>query len=324
MLLDTQASCRNPKNCFSFHGYTQGGWNSGLWVEESVVRGARFLIGGTNSRTRHTVLKGNVFYSGGPQIAYTSPAQHDDVSGNVIYRSPFTAGFWATDGPSHLTNNEFMNAPPGAELNDLSPVVANEGSAAGTAEDAESEDASPRKKKWVPARFHPQDVIDGNTYLAPDGGSIRSGWRFPDRRQSGPKDGKTLADLRADLQAAGCASCEAHGKTIPSPVSPRVFLWGNAYEKGRGELAIYRNADPGGTAPAPVPVDLSPVVEAGSGYAIVKAADGPASAPVVAGTYSGGTVNVPLSGEFEAFLVLPAGGGTVSSTQAGPAAKPSR
>jgi hypothetical protein len=311
MFLDTQKGCRNPKNCFSFHGYTQGGWNSGLWVEESIVRGARFLIGGTNSRTRHTVLKGNVFYSGVPQIAYTSPSQHDDVSGNVVYKSPLTVGFWATDGPSHLTNNEFMNAPPGAEIDDLSPVVADEGSVAASADGGKS--GEQRKRKWVPARFHPQDVIDGNTYLALDGGSIRSSWRFPDGRHSGPKDGKTLAHLRADLQAAGCSNCEAHAKTIPAPVSPRVFLWGNAYEKGRGELAIYRSADGGGSE-APVPVDLSPVVEAAAGYVIVKAADGPASTPVASGTYGGGTVNVPMTGEFEAFLVLPGGTGMAATT----------
>ena len=303
LVLDSEAGCK--RNCFSFHGYTEHGSNSGIWVEESIVRGARFLIGGTNSRTRHTVVKGNVFYAGSPQIAYTSPAQHDDVSGNVIYKSALTVGFWATDGPSRLTGNEFMSAPPEAEMNDLRPVGAGEAPAAVKDSDGKSHTTSPEKGKPQPARFHPQDVIDGNVYLAPDGGSIRSTWWFPDHRASCCKD-KTLADLRADLQASGCARCEANGKTIAAPVSPRVFLWDNAYEKGRGELAIYSNAGSSGAGAVSVPVDLSKVLEAGAGYAIVRAADGPASTPVASGTYAGGTVNVPMSGEFEAFLVLPA------------------
>jgi hypothetical protein len=299
LILDSETGCE--RNCFSFHGYTESGWNSGLWVEDSIVRGARFIVGGTNGRTRHTVVKGNVFYKASPQLAYTTPAQHDDVSGNVVYGSPLTIGFWATDGPSRFTNNELMNAAPGVEINDLRPV------------------AKPADGKGKPgaASFNPQDVIDGNTYLAPEGGPIRSTWWLPDNGKSSCCREKTLADLRAGLQAAGCARCEANAKTIAAPVSPRIFLWDNAYEKGRGELAIFRDAAAGGAA-GPVPVDLSKVVTPGASFAIVKAADGPSSAPVISGTYQGGTVAVPLEGEFEAFLVLPASTapGTTPSTPA--------
>ena len=322
LVLDSQTGCK--KNCFSFHGYTEHGSNSGLWVEESVFRGARFLIGGTNSRTRHTVMKGNVFQSAAPQIAYTSPSQHDDVSRNVVYGSALTVGFWATDGPSRFTENELMNAD--AEINDLRPVGAGEAPAAVKDAGGKSHTTAPEKGKPQAARFHPQDVIDGNVYLAPDGGSIRSTWWFPGGRQSCCKE-KTLADLRSDLQASGCNRCEANGRTIAAPVSPRVFLWGNAYEKGRVELAIYRSADPGAAGAAAVPVDLSPVLEAGSGYSVVRAADGPASTAVASGTYAGGTVPVPVTGEFEAFLVLPGAAGagaTAGSAPAGgtPAATP--
>lgn len=306
LILDSQVGC--DRNCFSFHGYTEHGWNSGIWVEESVFRGSRFMLGGTNSRTRHSVVKGNVFYAASPQIAYTSPSQHDEVSGNVVYKSPLTIGYWATDGPSRFTNNELMNAAPGVEINDLRPVGAGEAPAAVMGEKGTSHKTAPQKGAPQAARFHPQDVIDGNTYLADEGGAIRSTWWLPDERKSCCKE-KTLADLRADLQASGCANCEAKGKTIAAPVSPRVFLWGNAYEKGRGELAIYRNAAAAGGGTA-VPVDLSPVVESGTRYAIVKAADGPASTPVLSGTYEGGTVNVPVTGEFDAFLVLPGTGAT--------------
>lgn len=311
LILDTQKAC--PRNCFSFHGYTEHGFNSGLWVEDSVIRGARFMIGGTNGQTRHTVLKGNVFYDASPQIAYTSPAQHDDVSGNVVYGSPLTIGFWATDGPSRFTRNELMNAAPGVEINDLRPVGPGEAPAAVKDPGGKSHMTTPSKGKPQPARFHPQDVIDGNTYLAEDGKAIRSTWWMPDGRQSCCRD-KTLAELRADLKASGCAGCEANGKTIPAPVSPRVFLWDNAYEKGRGQLAIYRTGGGG----EPVAVDLSKVVAPGSSFAVVKAADGPASAPVLSGTYQGGTVNVPASEEFEVFLVLPGAG----SAAAAPAQTP--
>src|SRR5262249_25378629 len=221
-------------------GYTENGWNSGLWIEDSVFRGARFMIGGTNGHTRHTVLKGNVFFNASPQIAYTSPAQHDDVSGNVVYRSQLTIGFWATDGPSRFTNNELMTPTPGGLMGDLRPVGSGEAPAAVKDAGGGSHMTTPKMGKPQSAKFHPQDVIDGNIYLAPDGGSIRSTWWMPNSRQSCCKD-KSLAELRTDLQASGCASCEANAKTIPAPVSPRVFLWDNAYEKGRGQLAIYRD-----------------------------------------------------------------------------------
>jgi len=298
LILESGAGCE--RNSFSFHGNTESGWNSGLWVEDSVVRGARFIVGGTNGRTRHTVVKGNVFYKASPQLAYTTPAQHDDVSGNVVYGSQLTIGFWATDGPSRFTNNELMNPAPGAEINDLRPV----------SKPAEA------KGKPVSSNFNPQDVIDGNTYLAAEGAPIRSTWWMTENKRSCCCKEKTLAQLRADLQASGCMGCEANAKTIAAPVSPRVFLWDNAYEKGRGELAIFRDAGAGG-ASGPVPVDLSRVVAPGAAFAIVKAADGPAGTPVVAGTYSGGTVAVPLEGEFEAFLVLPASATPTGATPDG-------
>lgn len=298
LVLDSQSGCE--QNCFSVHGYTEHGWNSGIWVEESIFRGARFLVGGTNSRTRHTVVKGNVFHSASPQISYASPAQHDDVSGNVVYGSPFTIGFWATDGPSRFANNELMNPAPGMEINDLRPVGPGEAPSAVKDPGGKSHMTAPKKGPPQPSRFNPQDVIDGNVYLADDGASIRSTWWMPERRQDCCRE-KTLAQLRADLRASGCANCEANGKTIAAPVSPRVFLTDNAYEKGRGQLAIYRSGRGGG----PVAVDLSKVVSPGAGFVIVKAVDGPAGAPVVAGTYQGGTVSVPVDGEFEAFLVLP-------------------
>ena len=306
LVLDTQKGCE--KNCFSFHAYTEHGSNSGIWVEDSVVRGARFMIGGTNGQTRHTVLKGNVFYDASPQIAYTSPAQHDDVSGNVVYKSALTIGYWATDGPSRFTNNELMNTS-GTEINDLRPVGAGEAPAPVKDAGGKSHMTKPAKGPPQSARFHPQDVIDGNTYLAEDGKSIRSVWWFPQRRQDCCRE-KTLAQLRADLQASGCEKCEANGKTIAAPVSPRVFLWDNAYEKGRGQLAIYRT---GGGA-EPVAVDLSKVVAPGAAFAVVRAADGPSGTPVVAGTYKGGTVSVPVAGEFDVFLVLPGAGGASATT----------
>lgn len=67
-------------------------------------------------------------------------------------------------------------------------------------------------------------------------------------------------------------------------------LFANAHQAGRGHLAI---ANWGGTST--VAVDISSVVASGKTYEIRDASDY-FGTPVLSGTYSGGTVNVPMTG----------------------------
>jgi hypothetical protein len=79
-----------------------------------------------------------------------------------------------------------------------------------------------------------------------------------------------------------------HGSTRPTGTVIRISP--NAYEAGRANIAIY-NWDKKST----VNVDLSSVLSVGSAYEIRNAQDF-FGAPVASGTYSGGSVALPMSG----------------------------
>jgi hypothetical protein len=123
-----------------------------------------------------------------------------------------------------------------------------------------------------------------------------------------------------------------------SEVMPRnaVFVRPNRYEQGRGNIAVY-NWEHAHT----VEVDISSVVSAGSQYEIRNAQDF-FGAPVASGTYSGGTVPLPMTNlrvegptglgfavpstlpDFNAFVVLPAGKYPVQDQSSHPALEQSQ
>jgi len=76
--------------------------------------------------------------------------------------------------------------------------------------------------------------------------------------------------------------------TMPS--TPRVFVRPNRYEAGRGVIVIYNWTQQGS-----VPVDLTGVVAVGNRYEVRNVQD-IFGAPVVSGTYGGGSIDVPMNG----------------------------
>ena len=75
-----------------------------------------------------------------------------------------------------------------------------------------------------------------------------------------------------------------------SPGTTRVFLRPNLYEPGRAFIAVYNFA-----AQNPVSVDISGIVAPGHRYEI-RNVQNVFGAPVVSGTYSGGSVAIPMDG----------------------------
>ena len=110
------------------------------------------------------------------------------------------------------------------------------------------------------------------------------------------------------------------------PTGVKVFIRPNAYEAGRANVTVYNWANQ-----SSVSVDLTGILAPGTGFEIRNAHDF-FGAPVVTGTYSGGSVSIPMTGlsvaapvgwgapattgpEFGAFVVLPASpGGTPTPT----------
>lgn len=84
--------------------------------------------------------------------------------------------------------------------------------------------------------------------------------------------------------------------TATNPTAARVFVRPNRYEAGRGFVVIFNWP---GTS-SPVPVDLSSILAVGQTYEVrnVQQLICPPGlcAPILSGTYSGGTVSFPMTG----------------------------
>ncbi len=307
--LDARDRTPPDGNNFLFHGYTQGGINSGFYLFENVFSKGRVLFGGTNNKTRHEVAIGNVFYGAGPQIAYQpanpSPAQVDDFSRNKLWKSSIGIdGLCAgCSSPNRIVGNKFWE-PPSAKygvidaLKWYDPVTGVGGKAAG-----------------------PLDLIDLNQYWSPTPtGVIRVTYWFPGGKQS--SNGQIpLTAWRADLQnaaGANCRACEA-GATVYTELPLEYSLFKSNVEAGRGVLALIAA---GATEPTTMAVDLSPVVAVGSGYSLIPARLGPWGAPTLSGVYAGGNVTVPIPLEFEVYVIVP--GAAPPPTASTPAASPTR
>ncbi len=75
-----------------------------------------------------------------------------------------------------------------------------------------------------------------------------------------------------------------------SPPTNKVFVRPNAYEAGRGHIVVYNFEGLSGVA-----VNVSGILQSGDQYE-VRNAQAIFGGPVVSGTYSGGTISVPMSG----------------------------
>ena len=78
--------------------------------------------------------------------------------------------------------------------------------------------------------------------------------------------------------------------TAGSPMTTKVFVRKNEYEAGRANIIVYNWGRQGSVA-----VNLSGIVNAGDRFEIRNVQDFWGT-PVVSGTYSGGTVSVPMTG----------------------------
>ena len=96
---------------------------------------------------------------------------------------------------------------------------------------------------------------------------------------------RNFADWRA---ATGLAASDQ--ATAQTPTEAQVFVRPNVYEPGRGHVVIYNWPRLGA-----VPVNLAGVLAAGDRFEVRNVQD-LWGAPVVSGTYGGGTVSIPMTG----------------------------
>ena len=134
-------------------------------------------------------------------------------------------------------------------------------------------------------------ILSNMTYVAPTigGENLRlgsgSGLTATNNYVVGGK-GLTKGSWSGSVVMSGNTSLP-DGQTASAPV---VFVRPNVYESGRGMIVIYNQ---GGQSA--VSVDLGKVLDAGDRYEVRNVQD-LRGTPVLSGTYSGGSVSVPMQG----------------------------
>jgi len=96
----------------------------------------------------------------------------------------------------------------------------------------------------------------------------------------------TLANWKTQT---GLGATDQATTTLPS--QPQVFVRPSAYQAGRATIVVYNW--PGQPT---VSVNVSSILSAGDVYEVRNAQDWLASSPVLSGTYSGGSLSLPLAG----------------------------
>ncbi|HEV8400739.1 MAG TPA: right-handed parallel beta-helix repeat-containing protein [Gemmatimonadales bacterium] len=87
----------------------------------------------------------------------------------------------------------------------------------------------------------------------------------------------------------GIGATDQATTTLPS--QPQVFVRPSAYQAGRATIVVYNWPGQGS-----VSVNVSGILTAGDVYEVRNAQDWFASSPVLSGTYSGGSLSLPLAG----------------------------
>ncbi len=123
--------------------------------------------------------------------------------------------------------------------------------------------------------------------------------------------------------------------TTTRPTALQVFVRPNAYEAGRANITVFNWPNQ-----SSVSVDLTGVLAPGTGFEVRNAADF-LGAPVLAGTYGGGSISLPMTGlsvaapvgwsspaatgpEFNVFVLLPASPGGTPTPSPSPTSTPTR
>jgi uncharacterized protein (TIGR03437 family) len=252
-----------------FRNFTEG---AKAYAEGGGVKGFRF--------------EGNISFENGDRGLFiatnsSSPNPLEDIiiRDNYVYQAAngfktLHVGYRGVNGDAIVTGNYLVGADSGTTAAFLVKLVQN-----ATVQNNTSVGLTPGRGSI--AEFHqvPGKVVwDNNIYYG--------GWARP-FRYLGAQSANGYHPF-ANWQAA--TGLDAHSTyTVALPTGTKVFVRPNKYEPGRGHIAIY-NWD---LRPS-VPVDLSKIVESGSTFEI-RDVQNYFGAPVLKGTYTGGSVNIPMN-----------------------------
>jgi hypothetical protein len=259
------------ENTFNFHGYTEGGYTSGFHLERNVFANGTVLVGSTSNKEpdHHHLLRQNYFYKADARIGYHVPIQFK-FQNNYLGRSTLrTEYMWGT-GETTYTN--LLTEP--SEITGNTIVLPERFHMhLGTANSSQPAGGP---------RFRPGDISNNNRFIKPGKGfySLNAGGLFYATITG-------IVDWRDYTQESGGMAFDINSVEVPSEPTKQFFIQ-NEYDPNRGFLVVYNwKKMQGITFQHPGTFDVFRVRQ-------------PFGPPVVTGTNS---VRVPLSGEFEVFLV---------------------
>jgi hypothetical protein len=252
------------------------------------------IYGSSNAFFSGFNIEGNAVFNsgGGPNIylAGGTPAERITVRRNVVYRSPGVGGISLLLGCVAGTSNRDVVVEQNVLLRGQVPLFLCNWSTAsvsnnllyGTAALAIVE-GSVAGYQWT-----------GNAHF---GDSTRLSWRYNDSSYAW-REWKGVTGLGASDRIAGAAP--ATNVTVVRP---------NRYEPGRAHIIVY-NA----SGVSSVAVDVSGVLQTGDDYELRNVED-LAGIPIIRGSYSGASLEVPLRAVPPPVLI---GGGSVGARATGP------
>ncbi len=265
--------------------------------------GLHAYTGSSNNALKNLTLEGNVVFDNGTVSGFTSEANlllgsevaaadQDTVRDNLAYYAPSLSGYFSVRIGSGLQQNGAL------VLRDN--YIAAGGNEALTMGYWQSVAEANCTLIGTYAMVNLRDTTTvgwtwgGNRYWRDP---LALAWAFND----------TTYTLAAWKTKTGFAAGDA--ATLGQPSQPQVFVRPNQYEPGRVTVVVYNWTHAGS-----VPVNLSGLLKVGAPFTVHNVQDLWGS-PVVAGTYGGGSVSVPMSGVAPP---VPIGGSPIAPLHTGP------
>ncbi len=287
MSIDASRNAENNNGPYEFHAYAEGGQLSGFRLKGNVfanstisgrtVEGTMLMGGKNNTPNKNIVLEDNWFYNCDMMVGYRRPVQ-SIVKGNYVVDAQFIYEKIWGDG-----EERFPNIPP--------IIVQDNSFIWHRMEDPHVRlHTSAYKKDPLTGEFEridgelplrPIDMWDRNTYSPSFIGELRAG---------GVDLGHNITSLEQWRHYTALAGnlFDKNSKEMPLPTAPKVVVQPNHYEEGRAHVIVYNFTRDGF-----VQVDLSGAVKNGTRIEIHRY-DDMYGTPVYSGTYSGGSVTLPV------------------------------
>jgi hypothetical protein len=256
------------------------------------------LYSGTTGRLKNMTVTGNTVFNSGilggkaqPNILY---GYGTGISGAVISDNrlftvskgsvTLSVGADVTSSDAKITGNIAVTGEPVLALSNIAKAVVSDNTLVGPGTSGSMLFQTGGTSGWSWGQNRYYGSANTAEYLWKSGGYTFTGWR----------------------NASGFGGTD--GYTSGSPSGQWVTVRPNPYERGRANVTVYNWSGAGSVA-----VNLSGVVSSGEGYEVRNAQD-PLGAPVATGTYSGGSITIPIT---KVTPPMPIGGWPVAAPSTG-------